>query len=167
MSTLVDGRDVALDDYLERIEQLYADVTTWCRDWSLNHSGRPTSINEERHGIYEAPVLVLTDLENQRLAELVPYGESVLGAHGRVDLLGVAGRREKLVYLLKGGPTLTTRIATGAHGETAERTQPLYRGVDTEGWYWVSAGSIRRAYRLNKEVFGDLLSAVTGDEFRA
>ena len=166
MSTLVDEQDVALDDYRERIEQLYAAVKAWCTDWNLKHTGRQTSINEERHGLYEAPVLILSDAENQRLAELVPFGESVLGAHGRVDLLGVAGRREKLVYLLKGGPTLTTRITTGEHGKTAIRTQQLYRGVDSDGWYWVSDGPIRRAYRLNQEVFGDLLSAVTGDEFK-
>lgn len=76
------------------------------------------------------------------------------------------GRRGKFVFLLKGGPTLSTRIQVGDHGETSEHAWQLYRGVDADGWYWVSPAPILRAYLLNQGVFADLLRVVTGDEFK-
>ncbi len=154
-----------LDQYLKRIESLLADCGQWCRARGLKVRRGEITINEERHGQYQASTLNITDTEGRRIAEVIPFGESILGALGRVDLVGEYGKREKIFYLSGGGPKVQMRLR-GGKGETIEEsTRPLLRGVSDDGWYWVSPAPIRRAYPLTQEVFMDLLSAVSGHEF--
>lgn len=166
MSMVLDEQNAVLERYLTRVAQLYQMIASWCAGWDVRVTQHEVRLEEERHGVYTAPMLRLMGGGERELAVLAPFGESILGAHGRVDLLGALGRREKLVYLLEGGPTLTTRMEAGVDGEVAERTKRLYRGVETDGWYWVTPGPIRRAYLLNRDVFADLLSAVADDGFQ-
>jgi hypothetical protein len=155
--------DRTLEQYLTRTVALLADIKRWVADFSLCIECGETSINEERHGHYQAPTLIMRDTQGKLIAEVIPFGEAILGAWGRVDVVGEYGKREKIVYLSAGGPTMTMQVQVG---EAEESTRRLYRGVDAEGWYWVSPHPIRRAYPLTCEVFADLLSAVSGHEFQ-
>ena len=166
MSMVLDEQNAVLKCYLAHVAELYQMIATWCEAWDVQVTQHEIQLEEERHGVYTAPMLRLIGNGERELAALVPFGESILGAHGRVDLLGAYGRREKLVYLLEGGPTLTTNAEVGVGGEAAERTRRLYRGVEVDGWYWVTPGPIRRAHLLDPEIFADLLSAVSGDGFQ-
>ena len=58
-----------------------------------------TSINEDPYGQYNAPTLVLKLHDGKHLAEVIPFGAAVLGAMGRIDIVGEYGKREKIVYL--------------------------------------------------------------------
>lgn len=156
---------VTLNQYLARTRALLADCEKWCTGLGLKVTHGETAINEERHGQYQAPTLILDDSHDKRMAEIVPFGASIFGASGRVDVVGEYGKQEKIVYLSAGGPTMMTRIQVGDGGEAEESTRRLYHGVDAEGWYWVSPSPIRRAHPLTQEVFTDLLSAVSGHEF--
>ena len=155
----------ALAQYLDRTQILLTDCEKWSVGLGLTATHGEKVINEERHGQYTVETLILSDGNGKRQAEVTPFGEAILGAWGRVDVVGEYGKREKIVYLIAGGPTMTTRIQVGDGGETEERAHRFYRGVDAEGWYWVSPSPIRRAYPLTQEVFADLLSAVSGHEF--
>lgn len=165
MTAIKDSTNAVLEQYLTRVSALFADIKKWSADLGLHVEHGETSINEERHGQYQAPTLILDDTRGRRMAEIMPFGASILGAWGRVDVMGEYGKREKVVYLSAGGPTMAMRTQVGDGGETEESTRRLYRGVDAEGWYWVSPSPIRRAYPLTQEVFADLLSAVSGHEF--
>lgn len=59
MSNVLDKQEAALQKYLERVEQLYTGIAPWFKDWGWDDTRRQTLINEERHGVYDAPVLVL------------------------------------------------------------------------------------------------------------
>lgn len=155
----------ALSEFLTRTRNLLSEVDAWSKQLGLRVTPGVTAINEERYGQYEAPTLILDDGNGKRMAEIVPFGASILGAWGRVDVVGEYGKREKIVYLSVGGPIMTIRGQVGEGGVAEESTHRLYRGVDAEGWYWVSPSPIRRAYPLTQEVFKDLLSAVSGHEF--
>lgn len=167
MTAMKDSTNAVLEQYLTRVSALFADIKKWSADLGLHVEHGETSINEERHGQYRSPTLILSDARARRIAEVIPFGESILGASGRVDIVGDYGKREKIVYLNEGGPTIAMRIQAGVDGAAEESTRKLYRGVDAEGWYWVSPLPIRRAYRITQEVFSDLLSAVTGHEFKS
>lgn len=165
MNAVEDTLNVVLNEYLSRVQVLLEQIEQWCREIGLQVVREETEINEERHGVYQVPVLVLQNNVGKRVAQVVPFGESVLGAHGRVDLVGNFGKREKFAFLSEGGPSITTRQQTAPDGGFVERTRKLYHGVDAEGWYWVTPGPISRAYPVSKEVFIDLLRAVTGYDY--
>lgn len=166
MSATTENQTESLQQYLRRTEALLCDLEKWGATFDLQIKRGQTTINEERHGQYCVETLVLNDAQGKRIAEVAPFGESIIGAQGRVDLVGDYGKREKIVYLNEGGPTLTTGTV-GADGACEKSTRKLYRGVDAEGWFWVSPSPIRRAYPVTREVFADLLSAVTGHEFKS
>lgn len=156
-----------LNQFLFRTRALLSNCEQWSIILGLTVKHGESIINEERHGQYKVPTLILDDGHGKLVAEIAPFGASILGAWGRVDVVGEYGRREKIVYLSEGGPTITTRIQVGNEGAAEESTHRLYRGVDAEGWYWVSPPPIRRAYLVTREVFIDLLSAVSGHEFKS
>lgn len=155
----------ALQHYRDRTQTLLVQCETWCRALGLQVAQDQIHINEERHGRYTMPALKISTAQGKHLASIVPFGESILGAHGRVDLQGEYGKQEKIVYLSAGGPSITTRIQEGENGPMHEHTRLLYRGIEQEGWYWVSPAPIHRGYPLTLEIFKDLLSAVSGYEY--
>lgn len=159
------SNSAALALFLERTRQLLNNIETWGKQLNLQIVQGEKTINEERHGSYQAPMLTLTNKQGQCLATVEPFGEALLGAHGRVDIIGKYGKQEKISYLSAGGPTITTRIQVGEGSIAEERIQKLLRGVEAEGWYWISPFPLRRAYPLSQEVFVDLFSAVSGHEF--
>lgn len=165
MTRLQTDAIAALPQFLMRTRDLLSDIGAWSKQLNLQVAQGETTINEERHGSYQAPSLVLSDAHGKRIAEVVPFGEAILGAHGRVDVVGEYGKQEKIVYLSAGGPSITTRIQVGEGGESEESTRRLYHGVGAEGWYWVAPYPLRRAYPVTQEVFVDLLSAVSGHAF--
>ena len=166
MTTLQTDATAVLPEFLTRTRNLLSEVDAWSKQLGLRVIPGVTVINEERYGQYEAPTLVLDDSHGKRMAEIVPFGASILGAWGRVDVVGEYGKREKIVYLSAGGPTMATRISVGENGSVEQSSRPMLRGVEGEGWYWISPFPLRRAYPLTREVFVDLLGAVSGHDFQ-
>jgi hypothetical protein len=115
---------IALDQYLARIQALLTDCEKWSTGLGLKVTHGETAINEERHGQYQAPTLILDDSHGKNVAEILPFGASILGAWGRVDVVGEYGKREKIIYLSAGGPTMATRIQVGDGGEIEPPSKP-------------------------------------------
>lgn len=157
--------DQILGVYLKNVEHLLTDIKQWCLNKNLRVEKSTLPINEERHGEYSAPCLRIQDHNNKQIADIAPFGQSIVGSSGRIDVVGEYGKREKVVYLHKGGPTITTTVFTSDNSKSESRTSTIYRGVDAEGWYWVSPAPIRRAFLLTEDIFFDLLSAVSSYEF--
>lgn len=81
-----------VDDWSLRIEQLYANVASWLPEgWFALHAG-DVAMHEElmqRFGVPERhlPLLIL-ERDGETRARMEPRGLWIIGANGRVDLIG-------------------------------------------------------------------------------
>ena len=105
-----------LKQYLDRVGKLYKDVAFWIKEKGLKTENGNIQIHEEASGQYSAPVLKILDSYNQCIAELRPAGAWIIGAEGRIDLIGRLDRIP-IVALDKGGPSITTSMTVGDHVE--------------------------------------------------
>lgn len=171
------------EEYISRLNELYSVVEAWveyanvrasrgvkkqpdiCSPLpNLRASRGVIELHEEAIGRYEAPTLTIQDSGGSKVADLVPVGAWIIGAEGRVDLVGSLGR-ESLMYMAEGGPQFTTK-ATNSGKAKAEHSTPLFRGVEQAGWYWIERWRPSRARRLEEELFMDLLSEVSDYDVR-
>ena len=152
-----------LTEFTSRLETLYAEVTLWIADRSLKVVSSVVELHEEILGRYEVASLSLIKDDGKQIGIMTPVGASVIGASGRVDLVGAVDR-EILVFLDKGGPTISRTVQVEEQIET--QTVPLYRGVSGEGWYWIENRKPSRARLLDKTLFLDLLDEVSDYESR-
>ncbi len=158
--TLTPAGDAALEVYLQRVDQLYAQIAHWVAADGYRAVRDILTVREARHGRYQAPLLRIQSLAGEELARCEPYGASILGAWGRVDVLGWRSRR-KLVYLTAGGPTLTMRLGLGGPAGVPEG-RAMLRDVATDGWYWLAPPPTAPARLLDDALFRQLLRDVSG-----
>lgn len=150
--------------YLTRVATLFADVAQWVATKGWYTERDTVELNEEEYGQYLVDTLRLISPEGKKIAEMVPVGASIIGARGRIDLVGTIDQ-EILVDWDKGGPRFINTITVDDHIET----QPtyLYRGVNEAGWYWVESRKLARAHKLDERLFFDLLLAVSDHDLRS
>ena len=143
-----------VETYLQRIEQLYADVRSWMTALESNAQFSETQIElvEEATGAYKAKSLEITRPGRSAL-RLIPRGRYMVGAEGRVDVRSRLGR-EILVWVRAGGPAVGFRSSPG-DGEAPEELigRPMFPGV-AEGWAW--SDEVRGELKhLDRDVFRD------------
>jgi hypothetical protein len=144
MSTAKMGAPVK---FMNTLADLYSNVSDWVVPRYLQVVRSSMNLNEEAYGKYEVEKLSIIDANAKRVCELLPVGGSVIGAEGRVDLIGDVDQ-EILVYLTNDG--LLERRSTS-----------LYRGVEEDGWYWIEIRRLSRVRRLDEALFLDLLAEVS------
>ncbi len=93
-----------IDEWRDELSALYDRLAGW-----LSRMDPPpiieretATIHEERSGPYEAPKLVITSGTEGRL-EVQPVARWVVGADGRVDLIGVEGPMHLILLRDRGG----------------------------------------------------------------
>ena len=149
------GKHPRVREFLKQLRTLYADVRTW-----LPHELRiredTKNLHEEAFGQYEAPALRITQADGSAIATLEPVGASIIGAKARVDLKGSADV-QPILYLLKGGPVFEITVTSTAGGFPDQRVAPVFKGVTTDGWYWVDGKRPRQAHPLDRDAFLKLL----------
>jgi len=101
--------------YLQRVNQLYANIRNWLQDEPLILEETKTDVIEAL-GHYQAPKLSIKTQEGEQLAEFKPTGASVLLAEGAMDVDGDIGL-EYVLYILESDP------------------QTYYK-IEADGWYW-------------------------------
>jgi hypothetical protein len=149
-------------EYLAAVESLYVDVERWVAGFAVVER-RTTTLNEQA-GRYDAVSLSIhpRSAEQTAAVELRPIGASIIGARGRVDLIGRLGSRT-FVYLPKGGPTFHSSVSS--EGKVLEsRATPVLRGVDRDGWYWIEDARRGRALPVEETLFLELLIVVSAIE---
>jgi len=146
-------------EYIARLDELYSSVDKWIGKTGLTVSRSSIELNEEGAGRYEAPAAAILDAEGKKVAELLPLGAWIIGAEGRVDLVGSLDRTS-LVYLRRGGPHIDMKEAD-ATGHPEGRSRPLFQGVGRAGWYWIEDKRLGRAHPVTKRLFLDLLAGVS------
>ncbi|MGF6807870.1 hypothetical protein OKW30_002996 [Paraburkholderia sp. Clong3] len=148
-------------EYVQRVTTFLGEVSAWCRDHGLTVERDVTTLSEEMMAQYDAPILHISK-DGVSVAKIQPVGSKIIGAHGRVDLIGRVTRHAFLFYVGK-GPTFSTQTTVGGKNTTSS-SAPMLSGVDGDGWYWIEA-RVRRAKRVEESLFLDLLTDVSDYEF--
>ena len=119
-----------------------------------------SSISEELLGPYEVDTLLISIGEDKM--KVVPIGTHVIGARGRVDLIGKEGR-VRIVLLEEGGPHISTSISIGGEPVEEPKTRRIYSGdIDHRGWYIVSEPPHVSATAISEDSLKDALMEVSG-----
>ena len=145
--------DSEIEFYLQQVDKLYSSIEEWLVDKKYQLKREVIELNEEKTGKYKAEKLLLCKPE-KLVAELKPIGLDIIGAHGRVDL-GTHYENRKFLYFKDGGPVITTKI------EGQKKEHKIFTGIEEDGWYWVESITLKKAYKVNREVFSSLLEEVT------
>lgn len=151
-----------LDKFLKSMDELYDNIGSWLRPYKLTTLQEEIKITEQASGTYKAKKLTIFDKKKEIVASIIPVGAWVIGANGRVDLIGKYDKTI-IVNLEKDGPALSTTIKIGDHQETS--TRQLYKGIEKTGWYWIEDRRRGKAHLLDKDLFFELLSEVSDYEF--
>lgn len=148
-------------EYVQRVTTFLEEVSGWCRDHGLTVERDAVTLSEELMTQYDAPSLYISK-DGVSVAKILPVGSKIIGARGRVDLIGRVTRHAFLFYVGKGS-AFSTQTIVGEKTTTSSST-PMLSGVDGDGWYWIEA-RVRRAKRVEESLFLDLLTDVSDYEF--
>ena len=93
------------EEFLASIQELFTEIESWATAKGLRCKRGSVTINEQDNGTYQAVTLqILTD-KDEKIAEFVPVGASIIGAKGRVDFVGTIDS-VILANWDKGGPSI-------------------------------------------------------------
>jgi hypothetical protein len=144
--------------FRERVENLYRQIRDWTKATSVTIVSQDCEVNESIYGTYHLPSLEMRAVHDSRIANLIPIAASVLAAEGRVDLVGSLGR-EGFIYLASGGPQINVSARNG--GSSRQTFRPLFDGVTTDGWYWISNARLSEVRLLDEILFKKMLRVVS------
>ncbi|OQW92264.1 MAG: hypothetical protein BWK78_02210 [Thiotrichaceae bacterium IS1] len=146
--------------YLDRVGQFFAQVNNWIP--SEFNRIETTQWVTDNTGKYEVPVLSMSipqpptpEIDDGAIADLLPEGTSVLMGEGLIKMKGMFGE-EWIMYLLKESVKIRDRFG---------RERPMFKGIRTDGWYWIEDTHRNRAHLMNREIFLELVTFVSEYEF--
>jgi hypothetical protein len=148
-------------EFRQHVGELAAAIKEWLVDHpSLLFTEREHAVVEAQ-GEYEAPAIAIAE-GTMRIAEVVPVGTFVLGARGRVDVVGRVDRAT-LLYL-ESDPHIETTVRSESGSVLSIRRLSLFKNVDRPGWYWMIDARHREATYLDRSTFFDILAEVSDFE---
>jgi hypothetical protein len=152
------------DEWLRYLKKLYHQteifLEEYIRSGEIKRSYRDITLNEENIGSYSAPQMTLK-IGYQEII-FTPIGTLLIGAKGRVDVVGPAGRtRFVLVNSESSGPTVkvTVRISGKPEPTALESAPKEIR------WAWkIATGPpvIRYIELTQESLFGALMEVANG-----
>ena len=151
--------DKTLENWLDELRTLFAKMEEYLRKYIESGEIRiqrdKIALSENALGTYETARLTFY-IGNEKIIAR-PMGTLLIGARGRVDLVGAKGTL-RLVLLDKGGPTLRTRIDIGGRTEEESVVSLLTAGnVKERGWYIATPPPKVMTTPLNEDSFRDAL----------
>ncbi|HML16446.1 MAG TPA: hypothetical protein VK419_05450 [Bryobacteraceae bacterium] len=148
------------DDFLAYLSELYAQIRSfldeYVRSGGIKIDCRDFPLNEENIGSYTAPQMIIR-IGGKEIT-LTPAGTLLIGAKGRVDIAGPAGRsRLVLVDRDASGPAIKVTVRRGQAEAPAANALP--RNIK---WSWKIATSPPgiQYIELTKEEFSRMLLEV-------
>ena len=125
------------DDWILSLRDLYASMEKYLKKYTETgqiHVARDKiQISEEYLGSYEVETITFQIGNDKVVAK--PIGARMIGAAGRVDLIGARGTL-RLVFLEKKEPTIRNKTETGGRPEEDLSRPPTSTGdIDKSGWY--------------------------------
>lgn len=124
------------DDWLARLASLYKKLEIFLKrfkeDGSVEISFADVTLNEENIGSYSAHKMIVR-IGRQEIS-LIPVGTSIIGAKGRVDVIGSAGKG-RLILVDKDalGPGSVVKVTINDGNAYAARDERKDRQID---WTW-------------------------------
>jgi len=152
-----------LDNYLTDINKLFKKIDKWLAPSGLVISRTKIEITEEASGKYSIDKLIITGSDDNTIASVVPVGAWVIGANGRIDMIG---RYDRIILLKLEGNTQENETTSRTSVEKVNHTSTLFKSINTTDWYWIENRRLGRAYLLNKQLFYELLTEVSDYEFK-
>ena len=132
------------EDWLRELCDLYSRMEKYLKKYTDKDQIRirrdQVHLSEDHLGTYEAETLTFLIGHEKVVAK--PIGTLLIGAWGRVDLVGARGSL-RIVLLEKGGPTIRTRIEIGRKtgrrrwsinvaGQCCRQERVVYRDLATQ-----------------------------------
>lgn len=141
----------------QEIDQFKSHFLTWLSELGHTADESRTQITntEEPSGPYETARYALK-IDNSLDISIKPVGIWLIGAKGRIDVLGPSGS-EKFIFLSTGGPSISTDIKDPKGNIIENRSRKLFKNVNDDGWYWYDDSSYRKMTRFSKEIIEPLL----------
>ncbi|MCP4701686.1 MAG: hypothetical protein GY862_33235 [Gammaproteobacteria bacterium] len=150
--------------YLERLNAFFEEVKTWLPEdletAEILHEVR------DKTGEYKAPGMAILkkgvpepdddDDDDNVVAKLLPQGCSLLwGGEGLIELHGPFDE-ESIVYLL-----VDCLMACRYH---SGKLRPMFKGLNSDGWYWMEDPRRSRVQPFNGELLIELLGLTSDYE---
>jgi len=153
------------DDWLEKLNKLYTNIESWLNDLeqdvvSIKYTDK--EINEEHIGMYSARKMVLRIADEQVVLD--PVGTLLIGAAGRVDMIGKNGK-VKFVLVPESSKGIQIKVTVKAEVEPEKRDEEDKQDTIKEDWVWKIATpppSIKYI-EIDSDSFSDALLEVIGE----
>jgi len=155
--------------WINQVERLYELVDGWLSEYknrgSLEIQRKTVELTEESLGTYEIQSLELT--VGNKKARLTPIGATIIGAYGRVDVAGPAGRSTLLlVPESSDGPKVYSFISTSEE-EKKEKQAELDEALEKSRreprkWKVATEPPNIKYLTLEEDLFFDVLVEVLG-----
>ena len=147
------------EDWLRELCDLYSRMEKYLKKYTDKDQIRirraKVHLSEDHLGTYEAETLTFL-IGNEKVVAK-PIGTLLIGAWGRVDLVGARGSL-RIVLLEKGGPTIRTRIEIGGKPEEdVGRSMLPGSVVDKRGWYIATLPPNVTTTALSADAFRDAI----------
>ena len=157
--------DKTRENWLDVLHNLFAQMEEYLKRYidagEIGIRRDKISLSENALGTYETEQLTF-HIGNEKVI-VRPIGTLLIGARGRVDLIGARGTL-RLVLLDKGGPALRSRIEIGGRAEEESVKPFLTSGeVKESGWYIATLPPKILTTPLNEDSFRDALMELTDD----
>jgi virulence-associated protein VapD len=163
--TEIDYKAVA-KHYAERLNALYNNIETWLDNTQYRFERGSIDLEQQNIGKYAAPTLSITNtLIGERIAELKPDGALIIAAEGRVEIIGDIDSIYLLYLVSESGIDVGISTKVGNEPETTERKPwNVFRGFQTEGWYFTEIPRLAMVKPINKDLFHAILAGVSYEE---
>ncbi len=155
--------------WIKQVYILYDQIDNWLSGYkdrgNLSIERKTMELTEESLGTYEIQSMILTI--NNKKVRLVPVGAVIIGASGRVDLVGPVGRcMLVLVPESSEGPHIYSIISTSEE-EKRQKQEELDKALEKvrhepKMWKLATEPPNIKYLTLDEDLFFDLLVEVLG-----
>ncbi len=154
--------DKKVENFLNKIRELYNQIENFVNKYDLKYKYDDISLYEEYAGKYWTQEMYISK-DGEFLFKLKPIGAYIIGADGRVDIIGKFDSKV-IIYLEK---LYKMEFATSTEsGDKKECVSPstvsLYDGYEGPGWYF--SGDRKKILPLNNQNICSVLEEIS--EFR-
>ncbi len=150
------------DEWLQQLKELYEQIESFLTEYiergEIRRAYRDIALNEEYIGSYDARQMIL-NIGRQEIT-LTPIGTLLVGAKGRVDVAGPAGRtRLVLVESDASAPLIRVSVSVGT-GPTPPEPESTSKAIK---WKWkiVTSPPAIRYIELTRDSLFQVLMEVT------
>ena len=149
------------DEWLTYLADLYRQIESFLNKYvtsgQIRLEYRSIKLNEEYIGPYDAQQMILCIGRQQ--VELVPIGTLFIGAKGRVDVMGPAGKAEILLVDSKSSGRPRILVTVGTEGHLPIPPAQVPRSIKWE-WRIVTRPPERRFIEITQESLFQLIMEV-------